>query len=398
MHIKETNTLLMEQILKKYEINDQYKNNLMFDKGEEVEDEKEYEKNINNKFLNNKRSFSPESLNNDIIDSNFTLSNNNISQLSDLDENDESVDHSYTESSKLNNLNKSELIHNLNKSKSCEIKTNEESKIKFEEKNNNIIINSEKEMLEINRKNRGDNDQIKILRWIFKSFIKKINGKIKNENLKLNELYFKENNKSNHSILCKSKWKDVILDNSNDNEKNIKNIYENNEKEAIELLEMNFCSYLDIFKEDNLSLFLEEEKENQIKRYKQKKYKEVIEKKEISMKNIQNLEIIKNFVTFYDSNKKGKNNLDNEESSIIREFEERNYKINKEEGFISFIKQIHKEISFDLTAKEKDDINNYIKMLENLFENFDKWFENKKSRKNRKKSKKIFSVNNNYKN
>ena len=106
MHIKETNTLLMGQILKKYEINDQYKNNLMFDKGEEVEDEKEYEKNINNKFLNNKRSFSPESLNNDIIDSNFTLSNNNISQLSDLDENDESVDHSYTESSKLNNLNK----------------------------------------------------------------------------------------------------------------------------------------------------------------------------------------------------------------------------------------------------------------------------------------------------
>ena len=271
MHIKETNTLLMEQILKKYEINDQYKNNLMFDKGEEVADEKEYEKNINNKFLNNKRSFSPESLNNDIIDSNFTLSNNNISQLSDLDENDESVDHSYTESSKLNNLNKSELIHNLNKSKSCEIKTNEESKIKFEEKNNNIIINSEKEILEINRKNRGDNDQIKILRWIFKSFIKKINGKIKNENLKLNELYFKENNKSNHSILCKSKWKDVILDNSNDNEKNIKNIYENNEKEAIELLEMNFCSYLDIFKKDNLSLFLEEEKENQIKRYKQKK-------------------------------------------------------------------------------------------------------------------------------
>ncbi len=195
MHIKETNTLLMEQILKKYEIDDQYKNNLMFDKGEEVEDEKEYEKNINNKFLNNKRSFSPESLNNDIIDSNFTLSNNNISQLSDSDENDESVDHSYTKSSKLNNLNKSELIHNLNKSKSCEIKTNEESKIKFEEKNNNIIINSEKEMLEINRKNRGDNDQIKILRWIFKSFIKKINGKIKNENLKLNELYFKENNK-----------------------------------------------------------------------------------------------------------------------------------------------------------------------------------------------------------
>ena len=398
MHIKETNTLLMEQILKKYEINDQYKNNLMFDKGEEVEDEKEYEKYINNKFLNNKRSFSPESLNNDIIDSNFTLSNNNISQLSDLDENDESVDHSYTESSKLNNLNKSELIHNLNKSKSSEIKTNEESKIKFEEKNNNIIINSEKEILEINRKNRGDNDQIKILRWIFKSFIKKINGKIKNENLKLNELYFKENNKSNHSILCKSKWKDVILDNSNDNEKNIKNIYENNEKEAIELLEMNFCSYLDIFKKDNLSLFLEEEKENQIKKYKQKKYKEVIEKKEISMKNIQNLEIIKNFVTFYDNNKKGKNNLDNEENSIIREFEERNYKINKEEGFISFIKQIHKEISFDLTAKEKDDINNYIKMLENLFENFDKWFENKKGRKNRKKSKKIFSVNNNYKN
>ena len=93
----------MEQILKKYEINDQYKNILMFDKGEEVEDEKEYEKNINNKFLNNKRSFSPESLNNDIIDSNFTLSNNNISQLSDLDENDESVDHSYIESSKLNN-------------------------------------------------------------------------------------------------------------------------------------------------------------------------------------------------------------------------------------------------------------------------------------------------------
>jgi hypothetical protein len=209
----------MEQILKKYEINDQYKNNLMFDKGEEVEDEKEYEKNINNKFLNNKRSFSPESLNNDIIDSNFTLSNNNISQLSDLDENDESVDHSYIESSKLNNLNKSELIHNLNKSKSCEIKTNEESKIKFEEKNNNNIINSENEIFENKKKIRGDNDQIKIQRWIFRSFREKINGKIKNENFKLKEFNankVKENSKSKHSLLCKSKWKDVVLDYSND--------------------------------------------------------------------------------------------------------------------------------------------------------------------------------------
>ena len=385
----------MERKLKYYEINNYFNKNLKFEEGEEAEDEEEYENNIKNKFINKKRSF------NYMIDSNFILSNNIISQSNDLDENDENDDHLYIQQTKPNKSNKSELNNFLNKSKSCEIKTNEESKIKFEEKNNNNIINSENEIFENKKKIRGDNDQIKIQRWIFRSFREKINGKIKNENLKLKEFNankVKENSKSKHSLLCKSKWKDVVLDYSNDNENTIKNIYENNEKEAIELLEMNFLAYLDIFKEENLSLFLEEEKENQIKRYKQKKYKEVIEKKEISEKNFQNLEKIKNYVTFFDENKKGKNNFDNKERSIIQEFEERNYKINKEEDFVSFIKEIHKEISFDLTSKEEDDINNDIKRLENLFLNFDKWFENKTGRCTRKKIKKFFSINSNAKN
>ena len=378
-------------------IND-FNNNLTFDENEE--DKEEYD--IKN-FLHKKRSFSEDSLNNPeekynySINSNFTLSNNNISQPNDLDEND---DYLYLKPAKLNSKNKSELPKNLNKSKFIEIKTNKESKIKLEEKNSINLLNIENEIPEINKENRDDNDKIKILRWIFKSFRERINGKIKNENLKLKPFdsnKVKENSKSKYLSLCIGKWKDITLDNSKDNENIIKNIYENNEKDAIELLEMNFCLYLDIFKENDLNQFLEAEKENQINRYKQKKYKEVIEKKEISEKNVQNLEKIKNCVTFFDNNKKGKNNLDKKEKSIIQDFEERNYKINKEEKFISFIKQIHQEISFELTPKEEEDIKNYIKKLENLFLNFDKWNEKKTGRNARKKTKDIFSINKNRK-
>ena len=53
----------------------------------------------------------------------------------------------------------------------------------------------------------------------------------------------------------------------------IKNIYENNEKDIIELLEMTFGQYFDIFINNNWEQFIERERESQMKKYKQKNIK-----------------------------------------------------------------------------------------------------------------------------
>jgi len=89
-------------------------------------------------------------------------------------------------------------------------------------------------------------------------------------------------NLKNKLSLGKTNWEEIILNNYNGNKdiiKNIiKNIYDKKEKDAIRLLGMTFNEYLEIFIENNLKQFLEKEKENQIKNYKQKKYKGVIDK------------------------------------------------------------------------------------------------------------------------
>ena len=176
----------------------------------------------------------------------------------------------------------------------------------------------------------------------------------------------------------------------------IKNIYENNEKDIIELLEMTFGQYFDIFINNNWEQFIERERESQMKKYKQKKYKEIINEI-ISDKNVQNLERIKKYTTIGVKNKKGENILDseNKEENMIEKFERHNYKIIKEKEFIVFIHSLNqcKNISFEISLKELDDINKHISVLKVLVNDFQKWIE-KKPRKRTKKITKKFSVKN----
>ena len=190
------------------------------------------------------------------------------------------------------------------------------------------------------------------------------------------------------------KWKDIIIENSSNNDNKIKNIYDNNDKDVIELLEMTFEKYFDIFKNNNLKKFTEKEKKSQIKKYKQKKYKEIINKI-ISEKNFQNLEKIKNYTTIGVKNKKGESIMDsnNKEENIFEKFERHNYKIIKEKEFIAFIHSLkqYENISFEMSLKELNEINKHISDLENLVNNFQNWIEEKPRKITKRKIKK-FSV------
>ena len=130
--------------------------------------------------------------------------------------------------------------------------------------------------IEITKVFRKDNDRIKIKKIIFKSFLEKINEKIKDVNLKIKEFEqkkIKDISRANNYSLFNNKWKDIILENSIGNSDIIKNIYENNEKDIIELLEMTFGQYFDISINNNWEQFIERERESQIKKYKQKNIK-----------------------------------------------------------------------------------------------------------------------------
>ena len=130
--------------------------------------------------------------------------------------------------------------------------------------------------IEITKVFRKDNDRIKIKKIIFKSFLEKINEKIKDVNLKIKEFEqkkIKDISRANNYSLFNNKWKDIILENSIGNSDIIKNIYENNEKDIIELLEMTFGQYFDIFIYNNWEQFIERERESQMKKYKQKNIK-----------------------------------------------------------------------------------------------------------------------------
>ena len=118
-----------------------------------------------------------------------------------------------------------------------------------------------------------------------KSYVEEYNENVKDENLKINNFdfdKFKNISIKKNLSLGKTNLEGIILNNYNGNKdiiKNIiKNIYDKKEKDAIRLLGMTFNEYLEIFIENNLKQFLEKEKENQIKNYKQKKYKGVIDK------------------------------------------------------------------------------------------------------------------------
>ena len=77
------------------------------------------------------------------------------------------------------------------------------------------------------------------------------------------------------------------------------------------------------------------------------------------------------------------------EENLFKDFVERNYKINRENEFESFLKQKY-EISIDLTENENNDIDKYINNLRDLVKNFDNWFINKNPKKSKKK---MFQIN-----
>ena len=349
---------------------------------------------INNKtFLQKKRSSSFGFLNESFEEDSYQYPNNNlfinVNNIKSLVP-EENGENPFNQIIKSNNNNKPEL----NKFLSEEIKTKEASNNKSIEKNSlNNIINDEQIIHEIKRNNRDDNDRVKIKLVVSKSYVELFNKNVKDENLKIKNFDFNKFKKiliSNDSLLGETKWKYIILNNYNGNKiiinNLIKNIFDKNEKESIKLLEMTFQEYLEIFKKNNLELFLENERKSQIKKYEQKKYKEVIDK-EISRDNIENLKNIKNYVIFGVKNKNIKKALefDNIEENTIKNFKERNYKISKEKKFISFINLKYGEINFELTSNEKNDIDDYIKHLRDLVENFNTWFKDKSSRKSRKK-------------
>lgn len=379
------------------------------------EDEGDEKGKLNLSFLNSKRK-SRKSFNSGIDDSYIyeksikrnilspskkqiknNFSNNLLSISMDLDEDAENLFFKNIKSNNKNVVQNNDLgIHsNFN----GEIKTNDATKINIgrKEEKNEIIPEENINTPEIKKAFRNDNNRIKIKKIVFKSFYENLNEKIKDGKMKIKEFdndKIKNISRKENNSLFRKKWKDLILSNSAGNDEIIKYIYENKEKDIIELLETTFGQYFDIFINNNWEQFAERERESQIKKYKQKKYKEIINEI-ISEKNTQILKQIKKYTTIGVKNKKDENILDseNKEENIIEKFERHNYKIIKEKEFIVFIHGLnqYKNISFEISLKELDDINKHISVLKVLVNDFQKWIE-KKPRKRTKKITKKFSV------
>ena len=379
------------------------------------EDEGDEKGKLNLSFLNSKRK-SRKSFNSGIDDSYIyersikrnilspskkqiknNFSNNLLSISMDLDEDAENLFFKNIKSNNKNVVQNNDLgIHsNFN----GEIKTNDATKINIgrKEEKNEIIPEENINTPEIKKAFRNDNNRIKIKKIVFKSFYENLNEKIKDGKMKIKEFdndKIKNISRKENNSLFRKKWKDLILSNSAGNDEIIKYIYENKEKDIIELLETTFGQYFDIFINNNWEQFAERERESQIKKYKQKKYKEIINEI-ISEKNTQILKQIKKYTTIGVKNKKGESLLDseNKEENIIEKFERHNYKIIKEKEFIVFIHSLnqYKNISFEISLKELDDINKHISVLKVLVNDFQKWIE-KKPRKRTKKITKKFSV------
>ena len=379
------------------------------------EDEGDEKGKLNLSFLNSKRK-SRKSFNSGIDDSYIyeksikrnilspskkqiknNFSNNLLSISMDLDEDAENLFFKNIKSNNKNVVQNNDLgIHsNFN----GEIKTNDATKINIgrKEEKNEIIPEENINTPEIKKAFRNDNNRIKIKKIVFKSFYENLNEKIKDGKMKIKEFdndKIKNISRKENNSLFRKKWKDLILSNSAGNDEIIKYIYENKEKDIIELLETTFGQYFDIFINNNWEQFAERERESQIKKYKQKKYKEIINEI-ISEKNTQILKQIKKYTTIGVKNKKGESLLDseNKEENIIEKFERHNYKIIKEKEFIVFIHSLnqYKNISFEISLKELDDINKHISVLKILVNDFQKWIE-KKPRKRTKKITKKFSV------
>lgn len=258
------------------------------------EDEGDEKGKLNLSFLNSKRK-SRKSFNSGIDDSYIyeksikrnilspskkqiknNFSNNLLSISMDLDEDAENLFFKNIKSNNKNVVQNNDLgIHsNFN----GEIKTNDATKINIgrKEEKNEIIPEENINTPEIKKAFRNDNNRIKIKKIVFKSFYENLNEKIKDGKMKIKEFdndKIKNISRKENNSLFRKKWKDLILSNSAGNDEIIKYIYENKEKDIIELLETTFGQYFDIFINNNWEQFAERERESQIKKYKQKKYK-----------------------------------------------------------------------------------------------------------------------------
>ena len=254
--------------------------------------------------------------------------------------------------------------------------------------------NIEQESININKTMREDNSIIKIKRKIYADFYRVMNEKIKNYNLRLNEFDQKKIAKIEKVInikLYNSKWREIILENSEGNEEIISSIDKLKIKDAIKLLDMTYKEYLQNFINNKWETFAKEEKEKQINDYKQRKYKKSIQNM-ISNNKKDELIYIKKFVSFGTKNKNGKknNNTDNKnDDNTKKNFESYTYKITKEKDFKEFIHKIknYENLNFEITLEEHKQIKKNIEDLKKLANDFESWFKEKKERN--KKDKKI---------
>jgi len=246
---------------------------------------------------------------------------------------------------------------------------------------------------------RENNAITSIKHYLFKMFIDKINEKIAVKD-KTKQLYVTKFAKSiniNKNIESfPKKWKDILLINYKDEEKNennlenelknnqetIKYIYDNKEnfEDAYNLLEKTFDEYYDDFLNNNLEEFLLKGKEKQLADFKQKKYKTII-KKLIQDKKNNALNIIGNkYTSFISLNKEGEKKYKTKPLLIKDLFLYCSYTINKQEKFQDYVKTIYKSLNFEFKY-EKEKIEKNIKLFKKLAKEYKDWFIKKIPRK-----------------
>ena len=328
------------------------------------------------------------------IKNNFFLVNHpkyNTNLINSIKDDKKTFNENIEKNKQLTHLEDFNILNKFKKEESSTINFDEINEINRSDHDNNIL-------LEVYKDFREDNNIISIKRYNYNMFIDEINRNIIDSRYKLNKSKNEEAiniSKTLNIDLYNKKWTFIILLISNNNTKQIVEIYKNkeSEKKAYDLLEMEFSVYYTKFINEKLDTFLEEEKKIQKENFKQRKYKNIIES---LIKNNKSNELnqIRKFTRFKSLNKKGKDrkdllNLNNKSNKIPKElknFEYCYYTIpqKKQKDFEDYAKTIFNNLSFDSEEDEKK-IEKYIKLLEDLAKNFYHWFDKKKARKAREK-------------
>ena len=355
---------------------------------EQIEDRNSSAENFEEKIKNG------EQINLNVFDNKknkTTDFNNNISK--DYDDPEELKDIKLQNISK-NLYNKNTRLQNFNLAEQITAENTNILKIMKEIPTQNTLDKNLNNNLKINKANfkREDNKIVKIKRWVYDCFQKEFNTKIKSplalkieidENIKID--IFCETN----IILLKSKWKEIIPKISKLSIKEIETIY-NESPEIKELLDMTFEDYLKNIIEKKWNEYALKEKENQVKNYKQRKYKKII-KYFISTKNSAALEKAKKYIHFEYKNKWGKNNInvDVEKLSILERFTGYYYIIKHESDFEEYINGLgeFKNESLALNDIEIKEIDDYITSLKEVAETLYNHFLRRRDAKRGRKGK-----------